>query len=205
MRIEKKFFNDLRYKVAYPNNFDITKKYPVVFYMHGAGERGDDLDIIDTYGVFREIKAGKEFDFICIAPQCEKDLVWYEKLPEVKEFILNYIENVFVNKEKVFLTGISMGGYMSWQLLMSLPEIFKKAVVFCGGGMYWNARRIKAEVWAFHGRKDKTVYVDESIKMVDCINATGGKAKLTILEHAEHNCWTEIYKELKIYEWLLKN
>ncbi len=203
MIIERKVFNGLRYKVAYPNDFNENKKYPVLFFMHGAGERGEDLDIIDIYGVFREIKEGKEFNFICVAPQCEKDIVWYDKLSLVKDFVNYYIDLNFVNKAMVFLSGISMGGYMSWQLLMSLPGIFKKAVIFCGGGMYWNAKKIKTEVWAFHGRKDKTVYVDESIKMVDAINASGGKAKLTILEHAEHNCWTEVYREKEMYKWLL--
>ncbi len=204
MIIKREVFNGLRYKVAYPNEFDVNKKYPVLFFMHGAGERGEDLDNIDTYGVFREIKEGREFEFICVAPQCEQELVWFEKLPVVKEFVLHISTLKFVDINKIFLTGISMGGYMSWQLLMSLPDVFKKAVVFCGGGMYWNARRIKASVWAFHGLKDKTVYVEESIKMVHCINATGGKAKLTILEHAEHNCWTEIYRGKEIYQWFLE-
>ncbi|MBR2159830.1 MAG: prolyl oligopeptidase family serine peptidase [Clostridia bacterium] len=204
MIIERKVFNGLRYKVAYPNGFKENKKYPVLFFMHGAGERGDDLDIIDTYGVFREIHEGKEFEFICVAPQCEKDIVWYDKLPLVKEFVNHYVAHNFVDEKMIFLSGISMGGYMSWQLLMSLPDIFKKAVIFCGGGMYWNAKKIKTEVWAFHGRKDKTVYVEESIKMVEAINASGGKAKLTILEHAEHNCWTEIYREKQMYKWLFE-
>ena len=203
MIIKEADFNGLRYKIAYPNNLVRTKRYPIIFYMHGAGERGDDLNLIDVYGVFREIKEGKEFEFICVAPQCDKDIVWYDKLPLVKEFILDFLKNDYVDKEKVFLTGISMGGYMSWQLLMSLPEVFKKAIIFCGGGMYWNARRIKAEVWAFHGRKDKTVLLEESVKMVDAVNNSGGKARLTVYDDAEHNCWTETYRKREIYDWLL--
>ncbi|MBE5734371.1 MAG: phospholipase [Clostridiales bacterium] len=203
MKIEKSVFGTLRYKIAYPENFDKNKKYPVLFFMHGAGERGDNMDLLDIHGVFYEIKKGREFDFICIAPQCEADLVWFDKLPFVKEFILDFIKNPFVDVSNVLLSGISMGGYMSWQLLMSLPEVFKKAVIFCGGGMYWNAGRIKAEVWAIHGLKDATVYVEESMKMVNKILATGGKAKLTIMEEAEHNCWTVNYKKQEIYDWLL--
>lgn len=203
MIVEKKDFNGLRYKVAYPNGFNANKKYPVLFFMHGAGERGDDLDVLDVHGVFYEIKDGREFEFICVAPQCENDIVWYDMLPLVKDFINYFVNLNFIDKSKVYLSGISMGGYMSWQLLMSLPEVFNKAVIFCGGGMYWNAKKIKAKVWAFHGRKDKTVYVDESIKMVDAIKALGGQAKLTILEHAEHNCWTEVYREKEMYKWLL--
>ena len=203
MRVESAVFGSVRYKIAYPENFDNTKKYPVLFFMHGAGERGDNLDLVEIHGVFYEIKKGREFDFICVAPQCEKDIVWFDKLPFVKEFIVNFIENDFIDKSQVFLSGISMGGYMSWQLLMSLPEVFKKAVICCGGGMYWNAGKIKAEVWAVHGLKDRTVFVEESIKMVNAILANGGKAKLTILETAEHNCWTVTYKGQEIYDWLL--
>ncbi len=202
MKIEKSVFENLRYKIAYPEKFDKNKKYPVLFFMHGAGERGDDMDLLNIHGVFKEINKGREFDFICVAPQCEKDIVWFEKLSVVKEFILDYIENEFIDKSKVFLSGLSMGGYMSWQLLMSLPEVFKKAVVFCGGGMYWNAGRIKADVWAFHGLKDRTVFVEESIKMVNAVIANGGNAKLTIMENAEHNCWAIPCAGQEIYDWL---
>ena len=94
---------------------------------------------------------------------------------------------------------------MSWQLLMSLPEIFKKAVIFCGGGMYWNAKKIKTEVWAFHGRKDKTVYVEESIKMVEAINASGGKAKLTVYPGCGHDSWSKTYRNPEVFAWLLSN
>lgn len=203
MIVENAVFGCVRYKIAYPENFDKSKKYPVLFFMHGAGERGDNLDLVEVHGVFYEIKKGREFDFICIAPQCEKEIVWFDKLPFVKEFICNFIENEYVDKKRVFLSGISMGGYMSWQLLMSLPDIFKKAIICCGGGMYWNADKIKTEVWAVHGLKDRTVFVEESIKMVNAVLSNGGKAKLTILENAEHNCWTATFQEQEVYDWLM--
>jgi len=202
MIVKESEFKGLRYKIAYPNGFVKTNTYPVLFFMHGAGERGEDISLLDKHGVFYEIKEGREFDFICIAPQCDADLVWFDKLALVKEFILDFIKNDFVDSNNVLLSGISMGGYMSWQLLMSLPKVFRKAVIFCGGGMYWNASKIKAEVWAIHGLKDRTVFVEESIKMVNAVLANGGKAKLTILENAEHNCWTANYKGQEIYDWL---
>jgi len=92
MKIEKSVFGTLRYKIAYPENFDKNKKYPVLFFMHGAGERGDNMDLLDIHGVFYEIKKGREFDFICIAPQCEADLVWFDKLPFVKKFFFAFFK-----------------------------------------------------------------------------------------------------------------
>jgi len=204
MKIENGNFNGLRYKIAYPNNFDKSIRYPVLLFFHGAGERGENLDLMDVHGVFKEIKKGKEFNFICIAPQCETDIVWYDKLPLVKEFIQDYINNEYVDKEHIFLSGISMGGYMSWQLLMSLSQVFAKAVICCGGGMYWNAEKIKAQVWAFHGEEDSVVFSSESEKMVNAIDACGGTAKLTIFENTGHDCWTRVFSDSQIYEWLKK-
>ena len=96
-----------------------------------------------------------------------------------------------------------MGGYAAWQMLMSLNTIFRKAVICCGGGMYWNAARIKASVWAFHGTKDPVVYPEESQKMVDAVNRNGGNAKLTLYEGVEHNSWEPTYSNPEVYQWLL--
>lgn len=197
-------FNGLRYKVAYPNTFTKSNKYPVLFFFHGAGERGNDLDLLDVHGIFKQIKEGDEFDFICISPQCEENIVWFDMLSIIKEFIIDFIQDDYVDKSHVLLSGISMGGYMSWQLLMSLPEVFSKAVICCGGGMYWNAERIKAKVWAFHGKCDDVVYADESIKMVNAINTSNGSARLTLFDNIGHGCWTKVFNNPEVYKWLIK-
>ena len=96
-----------------------------------------------------------------------------------------------------------MGGYAAWQTLMSEPDIFHKAVICCGGGMYWNAARIKTPVWAFHGTDDPTVYFEESKKMVEAVNRNGGNAKLTEYKGVGHNCWDLTYGNPETYAWLL--
>ena len=87
---------------------------------------------------------------------------------------------------------------------MSLPKTFAAIVPICGGGMYWNANRLRhTPVWAFHGEKDKTVFCEESRKMVDAVNKKGGNAKLTVYPDAEHDSWTETYRNPEVFEWLL--
>ena len=204
MIVESGDFSGLRYKVAYPNDFDKSRKYPVLFFFHGAGERGDNLDLIDVHGTFKEIKNGKEFDFICVSPQCDGGVVWFDMLSIVKDFIKDFIQDESVDKSRVFLSGISMGGYMSWQLLMSLSQVFSKAVICCGGGMYWNAGQIKAKVLVFHGKDDDVVFPDESVKMVNAINASNGSASLTLFDNTGHDCWTRVFSDPEIYKWLMQ-
>lgn len=92
-----------------------------------------------------------------------------------------------------------------WQMLMSDPQIYAGAIPICGGGMYWNASRLKdLNIWAFHGKKDPIVLCDESVKMVEKINRSGGSARLTILDEYEHNSWTYVYENTEAFQWLLE-
>jgi predicted peptidase len=100
--------------------------------------------------------------------------------------------------------GASMGGYGSWQMAMSLPEYFAAMVPICGGGLFWNAARlVNVPVWAFHGGKDTVIPPEESMKMVDAVNAAGGNAKLTIYPDNDHNAWTDTYSNPEVFAWLL--
>ena len=99
-----------------------------------------------------------------------------------------------------------MGGYATWQLAMSMPECFAAIVPICGGGMYWNIWRIKdLPVWAFHGAKDTTVLVEESVKMVNALNDNGGCAKLTIYPENGHDAWSDTYSNPDVFAWLLQH
>ena len=112
----------------------------------------------------------------------------------------------YVDRERIYLMGSSMGGYGAWQLAMSRPEIFAAVAPICGGGMYWNAGRLKnTPVWAFHGDSDCIVLPEESRKMVDAVNKCGGKAYLTIYENTAHNAWTPTFKDPEVWKWMLSN
>ena len=100
--------------------------------------------------------------------------------------------------------GVSMGGYAAWQVGMSMPELFAAIVPICGGGMYWNASRLKnTPVWAFHGGRDPIVKPEESEKMVNAINSKGGDARLTIYPDHEHNAWSDTFANQEVFDWLL--
>jgi predicted peptidase len=99
-----------------------------------------------------------------------------------------------------------MGSYAAWQLGMSLPHVFAAMVPICGGGMYWNAERLKnVPVWAFHGADDTLVYPEESAKMVEAVNACGGNAVLTVYEGIGHTVWLDVYSDAAVFEWLLSH
>ncbi len=140
-----------------------------------------------------------------IAPLSEDD-TWFDSYERLLAFTKMVAGFDFIDKDRIYLMGASMGGYTSWQLGMSLPEYFAAIVPICGGGMYWNAGRLKnVPVWAFHGALDKTVLPEETLKMVAAVNNSGGNAKITIYPNNDHNAWTDTYNNPEVYEWLLSN
>ena len=112
----------------------------------------------------------------------------------------------FVDRDRIYVMGASMGGYATWQLAMSMPECFAAIVPICGGGMYWNASMlVNVPVWAFHGAKDTTVFLEESVKMVEAVKRHGGDAKLTVYPENSHDAWSETYANPDVYSWLLQH
>ena len=111
-----------------------------------------------------------------------------------------------VDTDRIYLTGLSMGGYGTWALASKYPDRFAAIVPICGGGKRFMAHRIKdMPVWAFHGAKDSVVPLRESEEMVEAINARGGNAKLTIYPDAGHDSWTKSYENPELYDWLLEH
>lgn len=191
--------NYLRFE---PADFSENKKYPLIIHFHGAGSRGDNVEILKNQSIMQYANDTKDFPFVMFLPQCSAN-TWFDLFEQLKAFVKTVVALPYVDKNKVFLSGVSMGGYASWQMLMSEPDIFRKAVICCGGGIYWNAARIKTSVWAFHGTDDPIVFFEESEKMVNAVNRTGGNAKLTEYKGIGHNCWEKTYSNPEIYKWLL--
>lgn len=202
MKIEARSFETLNYLVCVPDAFLEKEKYPIIIHLHGAGSRGSDVSILKNQAIMSYATKAKDFPFVMFLPQCSANC-WFDVFEQLKAFVKSLVDLPFVDKSKVYLSGVSMGGYASWQLLMSENTIFNKAIICCGGGMYWNAARIKAKVWAFHGKDDPTVYFEESQKMVNAVNQHDGCAKLTSYDGVGHNCWDPTYSNPEIYAWLL--
>lgn len=198
-------FEGLQYAVRFPDAYEPEGKYPVLIFLHGAGSRGNDINGVLTNPFFEAIQKHSEFPFIVVAPLCNAD-TWFDIFSNVIEFTKYISTNSFTNERKIYGIGASMGGYALWQLAMSCPEVFAAIVPICGGGMYWNAARIKdIPVWAFHGAKDDVVSMDESERMVDAVNRAGGNARLTVYPENAHDAWTDTYRNYKVFEWLLEN
>ena len=203
INISENRIGELKYLICTPPDFKADNKYPVIIHFHGAGSRGDNLSVLRNQTIVKYAKSSEDFPFVMFLPQCSHNS-WFDIFEQLISFVKTVVAEPYVDESKVYLSGVSMGGYASWQMLMSEPDIFKKAVICCGGGMYGNAARIKASVWAFHGTEDKIVFVEESRKMTDAVISNGGSAKLTEYEGINHNCWELTYSNPEVYSWLLK-
>lgn len=195
----------LKYVVAYPDGYEKGKRYPLLLFLHGAGTRGTDISLIENHPFFSMIPHGEDFPFVVIAPQCSEN-TWFDMFDNLKRLTAEIASYDFVDPSRIYLMGSSMGGYASWQLAMSLPTAFAAIVPICGGGMYWNAARlVNVPVWAFHGALDRTVFVEESVKMVDAVKKSGGNATLTVYPNNSHDAWSDTYSNPEVYRWMLSH
>ena len=195
--------NTIQYNLATPKSFDPAEKYPLIIYLHGAGGRGHDLQLPRYPFMMEAYIHEKEIPVMVAGPLCEFDN-WFMCFSELIEFVRFASTMDNVDPERVYLMGSSMGGYATWAMLMSAPELFAAAVPICGGGMAWNAHRMKdIPIWAFHGEDDTTVAAAESIRMAEAVRSSGGNVKLTLLPEVGHNAWEPALYEYGALEWLL--
>ncbi|MBP3361486.1 MAG: prolyl oligopeptidase family serine peptidase [Clostridia bacterium] len=202
-------FEGMNYIINYPADYKEGEKYPVIIFLHGAGTRGKDMERLKTHAYFTITAQHEGFPFITAAPHCPEG-TWFDMFEVLKRFTKKIVCSEFADKDRIYLTGASMGGYAAWQLAMSMPELFAAIVPICGGGMCWYAGRlVNVPVWAFHAEKDSTVNVEESKKMVEAVNEKGGSAKLTVYteNHTgnDHDAWTDTYKNPEVFIWLLSH
>ena len=195
----------LRYLIRYPDGFDANASYPAIFFLHGAGSRGDNMDNLIAHPFFQDIQKHSDFPFVIVAPLCTEN-TWFDLWERLMALVKQSAALPYIDENRIYLMGASMGGYGSWQMAMSLPEYFAAMVPICGGGLFWNAARlVNVPVWAFHGGKDTVIPPEESRKMVDAVNAAGGNAKLTIYPDNDHNAWSDTYSNPEVFAWLLQH
>ena len=180
-------------------------KLPLIVGLHGAGERGngqDELKLVEIHGFVHYLRAEPREDCIVIFPQCPKDTFWAARVESILKFIDQLIEHYNVDEDRVYLTGLSMGGFGTWFCAMAAPQKFAAIAPMCGGGMGWNAHVLRMPVWAFHGTADGAVDVFYSDDMVKKLTASGGNVKYTRLDGVDHNCWAQSYNR-ELFDWLL--
>ena len=203
MKIEYESLDGLDYLIRYPNDYQKGGKYPVILFLHGAGSRGNNMEQIRENPFLTITDRYTRFPFLTVAPQCSSD-TWFDLFESLKDLVSEIVKRTDTDEKRIYLMGASMGGYAAWQLAMSMPDFFAAIVPICGGGMYWNAARlVNVPVWAFHGKRDPVVFVEESEKMVTAVNRCGGNARLTVYPEKEHDSWTDTYQNWEVFEWML--
>jgi len=180
------------------------RRWPLILFLHGAGERGSDLGLVKKHGPPKIVEQRPDFPFIVVSPQCPSGEVWdNDALVELLDEVTG---NYPVDEGRVYLTGLSMGGFGTWELACAHPSRFAAIAPVCGGGRGLLAHKLRGvPVWAFHGARDEVVPLAASQRMVDAVNAAGGNAKLTVYPDAGHDSWTETYANPALYDWFLKH
>jgi predicted peptidase len=180
------------------------KKWPLLLFLHGSGERGNDLNLVRKNGVPLIVEKEPDFPFVVVSPQCAENKWWSV---EMLAGLLDKVEKDYrIDKNRIYVTGLSMGGYGTWELAVEYPDRFAAIAPVCGGGNPLRARRIRhLPIWVFHGAKDEVVPLAKSREMVSALRKQGSKVRLTVYPEAGHDSWTKTYQNKKLYAWFLSH
>lgn len=205
----------LEYLLFLPEGYkqDDAKRWPLMLFLHGAGERGTNIAKVAVHGPPKIVKNRPDFPFILVSPQCPAGQTWDDDLLLA---LLDYVtEQYRVDESRIYLTGLSMGGFATWSLGLKYPDRFAAIAPICGGGSILPAllpkpgkegALKKLPVWAFHGGKDNVVPLEESERMIKILERAGNhQAKLTVDPEAGHDSWTKAYENQELYDWFLKH
>lgn len=216
----------LPYQILYPADFSEDEEYPLILFLHGAGERGSDnqRQLIHGGDLFKEKVLSGDYPAIVVFPQCPTDEYWAlieqgsretgfsfpaegEPTPPmslVMELLDDMLAKPYVKKDQVYVGGLSMGGMGTLELLSRRPTTFAAAIAICGGGNPDNVAGYapNTSVWFFHGGKDDIVPVEHSLRMVRALQDEGADVTLTVYEEANHNSWDPAFAESDLLDWL---
>lgn len=197
------------YLLYLPENYSAAgEKVPMILFLHGRGESHGPLSIVAKWGPPRRLAAGEQMKYLVVSPQCPGESSWTnaEQQTRLEELLAHIKKNYNVDTDRVYLTGLSMGGYGSWKLAASHPEMFAAAAPICGKGDPKNAPKLtNLPIWAWHGTDDTAVPFSGSVDMVEAIKAAGGtKVRFTSLEHIGHFSWQAAYQSGDLYSWFDK-
>ena len=195
---------ETQYLLYLPDGYsaDTTKKWPLLIFLHGSGESGEDLSKVKVHGPPKLIEQGKKFPFIVVSPQAPPRAGWRAEI--LRAMLLDLKKRYRVDNDRVYLTGLSMGGFGTWDLSEKFPDEFAAIAPICGGGdenKVWKLRHMP--VWCFHGAKDDVVLPIQSQKMVDELKKYNSNVRLTLYPDANHNSWEVTYNNDSLYTWFL--
>lgn len=194
---------EISYLLYVPENYDADTPMPLMMFLHGAGERGDNIDLVKKWGPPKIAESDKDFPFILVSPQCPSETFWNPD--EMAHLVDMLSDELAVDKERMYITGLSMGGYGTWSILAEHPNLFAAAIPICGGGRPETAKEFAhVPVWAFHGDADRVVPPEQSRRVVEALKELDAPIRYTEYEGVGHNSWSETYANEEIYSWLLE-
>lgn len=182
-------------------------RWPLVLFLHGMGERGGDLRLVTRHGPPKLVEEGRDLPFLLVSPQCPSYGWWgWDTNIHALAALLDELEHTYaVDPDRLYVTGISMGGYGTWALANAYPNRFAAIAPICGGGNPSTICDIRhVPVWTFHGDLDQAVPLQQTMELVDALRACGGNVRLTVYPGVGHDSWTQTYANLELYMWLLE-
>ncbi len=181
---------------------DNEKRWPLLVFLHGSGERGDDIQKVKVHGPPKLMAAGQNLPFIVASPQCPSGQFWN---PWAINALIDELSNRYrIDADRIYLTGLSMGGFGTWNIAAEFPEKFAAIAPICGRGNVLDAPRlVNLPTWVFHGGKDPAVPFANSERMVRALVELGGRVRFTAYPSLPHDSWTVSYDNPELYKWLL--
>ena len=196
----------LKYILTTPTDYDKSERLPLIVFLHGAGERGDNLDALKVYCIPKLFTQNQDYlgiRAITLSPQCPAERTWYDYKWEVISLIDQICEEYNADKDRVSLCGISMGGFGTWEIALQVPEKFSAIAPICGGGMNWRAWYLRnTPIRVFHGALDDVVPISQSEAMVNSLKLQGANVEFTVYDDLGHCCWDRAFEHTDLILWL---
>ncbi|MBO5746476.1 MAG: dienelactone hydrolase family protein [Clostridia bacterium] len=206
MNIVKHTDNEYGFPFIAMESDGLGEKPALIIQLHGAGERafgGKDLDKVLIHGFPDIVNDQNLKNAVLVLPQCPPTTFWVAKIESIKAFIDRVVELYGADTDRIYICGLSMGGYGTWYTAMAYPNLFAAAAPCCGGGMAWNSGVLKMPIWAFHGLDDTTVDPFHTKEMASRLEGKNPNFKCTLYEGVAHNSWKYAFSE-ELLEWLLQ-
>lgn len=198
--------HDMKYLLFLPEGYGASdKKWPLILYLHGASIRGRNLSKVERYGIPWEAKNRKNFPFIVIAPLCPSGIRWVDMDDGcIMGLVDSLLDSLSVDTDRVYVTGVSMGGHGAWYLASRYPERFAAVAPLCGRvDTKWAEKLVSVPAWVFHGSKDRVCPIRYSDGIVEALAAGGGNVRYTVYPGGGHDIVMRTYGNDMLYDWLL--
>lgn len=222
----------LPYRLLLPKNYEPSKKYPLILFLHGSGERGRDNEaqLVHGWKLFLQDSIRENYPAIVVFPQCSAASYWsnvsfvFDSVTKKRSFVFaadgepsvamklllqltkELQRNYKLDKNRLYVGGLSMGGMGTFELVRRQPKLFAAAFPICGGANTTTASKLtKPHWWIFHGEADAVVPVELSKQMADALKTAGADVKLTLYPNVNHNSWDNAFAEKDLMAWLFSN